>query len=238
MINMKALIVVLLFTSSIVDASTISYTESGVASGAVSVTQQWVGQSSGSQLLTTQVSLPQFDPSLGTLNQVDFSFSMSGTFDTTVTKMPLPYGWNTDALIGDTTSTLNEGYSFNVGSISDSFSLSNTTFSGTFWIGDPLRSVISASQSPSPTHSNSFTLNLSGFVGTTSFDVTLSNELDLMLNVHDFGGDYAVTEGDLGGSSSGVASVTYSFTPVPEPATITLVGISLVGLLYIIRRRS
>ena len=75
-------------------------------------------------------------------------------------------------------------------------------------------------------------LAFAGYIGASTFDIIVAiNELIDLGGLGDFEGSFSPV--DILGSGSGV-TVNYSYTPVPEPATMALLGL---GSLVFLRRR-
>lgn len=153
--------------------------------------------------------LPQFDPSLGTLTRVDFTASGSVDLRTTLTGDP-------SVGVGRYTQRVDIGGVFPpIGSAPIASSVASISFQY-----PPFTSIfnLGGSYFTSP----SFTGDLGRWVGTGQVALGL---------------DYTITltnppRGVITGPTmaSGIASVTYTYTPVPEPAGVLLLGAGLATL--------
>lgn len=214
-------------SASIVCGETITWGPAeSTAEGSVAVIQDHVGTQSGSELVATHVAVPQFDSALGVLESVDFDFSFEGRFDTSVTTQPLPFGQITRVLKGETQSTIESGYRFALSEDTIDFSPKDRAISDRFWINHPNRSTTSARQRITLDESRSFRENLDAFIGTDFLEVSIFSDLDLELDVLDFGGDHAITEAELAGMFTASTTVTYTYAaatshqPKPEVGPI------------------
>jgi len=174
------------------------------------------------------VSLPKFDSSLGTLTQVTLTLD-ADTFAGVI-------GWDNEATAASDV-TLGIGAEVTINAFSSLASIAiplqtgstsvaadndgAADYAGTdsFWVVGGLGN---ASDANSSTDSGVLTL----FTGTGTFDVRLSSSVSTYISTTGGYGPSTTTAGD----TNGTITVAYEYTPVPEPATIALLGLGSIVL--------
>jgi hypothetical protein len=190
------------------------------------------GRFSGSRTADSTLSIPKFDPSLGTLTSVEFSGSVSGA--------------NTISITNTSTSTVRHGLLFTNALLEvrnpyhvfvrAESSLFNSSPSD---MVAPSQTVVLGSDSYSATNSGTISnsISLVRFVGPGDLSLNLNNRgsyTDLHqaypLGTTAIANRFSTGEGEL--------AVTYNFEPaaIPEPSTLAIWGI-LGGLGMIAARR-
>lgn len=177
--------------------------------------------------------LPQFDPSLGTLTEVDLTLASTTSagvisFQNTA---PVP-----------TTGTLGVGATVTVTAPSSltatAVPLQEASFSVTANVNPPINftgsdafTVSGGSGSASDTSSlySAFT----PYIGLGTFAVDGASSLQTLLSTD---GGYGPTAPSAG-ETSGEVTVTYVYTAVPEPTSVVLLGLGAMGLLWAARRQ-
>jgi cell wall-associated NlpC family hydrolase len=195
---------------------------------------------------STQVSLPEFNPSMGTLNSVTFTVAGSGTTNVTVTNtntttisQVVKLGTTVDIAVTDDATS---------GSIIDDTAILVKDLSGSpyVWLN---KSPLNGNVPPHGVISyvyNSGALTLadtpgietgdnSDFIGVGNllYDVNTTTYTDLQFS----GGNDNETQIT---NTDATVSVTYDYTPgsvIPEPGTLVLFGTGLLGLAGMLRRK-
>jgi len=203
--------------------------------GGLSVIQDGFGQIDGDATINTSVLVPQFDPALGVLNSVEVEVEFSGLY-TTVVENLLPV--ETTSLDASTISTVTASYSYDLGNNQAIGSDSDTVNSGPFTISDPDESFQSASHSIGLSESETYVSNLSEFEGPGFFPVDVTLDFETLLDVDDFEGSASLAQALLTGAHVAEVTVTYDFEGVPEPSTLILLGVGVIGFLTCVGRRT
>lgn len=195
----------------LVQGATVSYTAVASLSG-------------GNGTSSTTVSLQQFDPALGTLTGVTFTLA-----DTTVITLAYENATNPAGSYGSSetvTTDLDDGATtLATSSTSATWSSSLSTFDGAVDFSGTSGATLSGTFSGTGTGSGSLT----AYLGTGSSTFTL-NRVAIQTGVNM---PFVINNA---AASSYTATVTYSYTPIPEPALAGLFGIAL-GATGLRRRR-
>ena len=182
---------------------------------------------------STTVNLSQFDPSLGTLISVELFLSGTEQADVTAENDGVSGGSMSANLSG---SLQGKG----PGAIAPIVTLLMSTSGGPVSVagtdgtpgsGPDFHDFGTLSDSQSDSTSTTSNLPTYTGLGTVAFQISgsggfsVSGVSDSTIHVTNFG-------------ASGEASVVYTYTPVPEPASIVLAAVGLLGIAALRRRRS
>jgi hypothetical protein len=201
-------ILVLGFVTNIALADTVTYSHGNVPGTQDGYSEPW--------------SFPMFDPAYGTLNSVQFE--MDAWISGTLSVHSLGEGWMT-IYLGEYCALWGFSQRLAVGGGYEKYA--DVTFTvpynqgGSTYVSYPNFHV----SSPPTTIWPSWTLNQ--FIGTGN--VGLSFEAGRPGVSYSADGMFGFGGTDLTAVASG--TVTYDYTPIPEPATICLLGLSALGLL-------
>ena len=195
------------------------------------ITQSTTKNGSAFQFATFGGTFNQFDPSLGTLNSVALDFSGDITYFISF----IPSTPDCSPFVCSTTFGFSTGYNFNAPGFPITFPNSAPFFATVNWLGHATGPVL-APQSNGPLTFGSGTLFadpnfLSSYLGLGSVAVagSISEDSDFCDNAHAFFCSFS-------NSLHLTTTLTYDFTPVPEPATMTLFAAGLIGA-GVMRRR-
>jgi hypothetical protein len=184
------------------------------------------------------LALEQFNPSLGTLDSIEITLSSGiSSVMTAVNQAESSSYGNGQTTINITldTSTIGSYDLFNVGAGAV------LTYTGANWVYATVDNQLAAganiSSSPETGSGNKDTGILSNSTLLTDFtgsgDVNLLMTTLTTINSSVTGGSTSLTQESSAGLT---ATITYNYTPVPEPTTMALFGIGSLGL-FLIRRR-
>ncbi|HEX4145103.1 MAG TPA: PEP-CTERM sorting domain-containing protein [Pirellulales bacterium] len=178
-------------------------------------------------------SLPQFDPSLGTLTEVDLT--LSSTTSAGIIQFQNLAVVPTTGMLGIGATVMVYGPS---SLTATAVPLQEAPFSVTSNINPPdtytgLDAFTLSGGSGSDSDTASLYSGFSGYVGLGTFPVHGSSSLATLLTTD---GGYGPTAPSAG-STSGEVTVTYTYTPVPEPGSVVLLGLGAAGLFWAARRR-
>jgi hypothetical protein len=218
-----ALVMAVVLTSAMATANAVPFTYSDTyGSITVGSAAGWAG-----------VSLAKFDPSLGTLTKVTLTLDSNTS--------PSVIGWDNEAgIASDVTLGIGTKVTINAFSIQAvttmplQTGLASVTADNDGWPPDYGGSdaflFIGGSGSNSNSNSSTDAGVLALFTGVGTFDVWLSSSISTLVSTTTGWGS-SIT---VAGQTSGTISITYEDIPIPEPATVTLLGLS--GVVLIMKR--
>jgi hypothetical protein len=206
--------------SAVANAATVSY-------GPISVGPSPTGSSG-------LFGLPQFDPSFGTLTQVDLSVSGSSNGGSNGLQNLSAFDGNASVTIGsDITvsgpsalTVLTFPNNSNSGPVAPFGGVVDFTFSG------PDSVLVNGIPSFDADNSSIF-VGLAPYIGVGAVLFNYSSAANTS-NSSDVSPTFSATTAPNFGFE---ASVTYHYTPVPEPTTLALAGLGALGLVVAIRRK-
>lgn len=197
------------------------------------ITQSTTKNGSASQFGTFGGTFNQFDPSLGTLNSVALNFVGDITYFISFNPtMP-----DCSPLVCSATFGFSTGYNFNAPGFPITFPNSAPFFATVNWSGVETGPVMDP-QSSGPRSIGSGTLFadpnfLSSYLGLGTVFVagSISEDSDFCNNAFAF-------TCSMSNSLQLTTALTYDFTPVPEPLTLSLFGAGIAGAIAARRRQN
>jgi hypothetical protein len=196
------------------------------------ITQSNIKVGSASQFGSFGGTFNQFDPSMGTLNSVGLNFAGDITYSISFT----PTTPDCSPFICATTFVFSTGYNFNAPGFPITFPNSAPFFATVNWLGHATGPILSPQNSgPLGFGSGSLFADptfLSSYLGLGSVVVagSISEDSDFCDNAFAF-------KCNMSNSLNLTTALTYEFTPVPEPFTLSLFGLGFAGLAAVRRHK-